>query len=455
MNHLRFFNITLLTVGVLASAWSGAQDLKGADVYGDWKTDKPGLTRWITAADVKKPLPAGVASDANRSKVIPKPDYASIQSMPDFEVKPWATNLVGARSIKTAPNGDIFVTLSRPPAPELGSVVVLRPNADGSAPATPSVFADKLKDAYGIAFHPPGPNPQWLYVGMEGKVVRFPYKNGDLKAGGDAQPVVQTLPIGSHWTRDVAFSPDGKTMYLAVGSGSNVAIDMLGKPNDIAAWEKAHGLGAGWGMETDRATVMAYDSDGSNRRVFATGIRNCSGLTVHAGTGSVFCSTNERDLMGDDTPPDYITSVSEGRFYGWPWYYIGDNEDTRPGGGRRPDLKGRVTIPDVLVQPHSAPLGMAFNNGNMFPAEMKGDGFAALHGSWNRKFRTGYKIVRLPQLGGVLMGNYQDFVMGFTDPKNEENVWGRPVNVEFMNDGSMLFSDDGNHILYRVTYKKP
>ena len=455
MKSSHYLKLGLMTAGLIAAAWSGAQELKGTAAYGDWKTDKPGLTRLITAADVQKPLPAGVDSDANRSKVIPKPAGVEAQTMPGFEVKPWATNLVGARSIKTAPNGDIFVSLSRPPAPGLGSVVVLRPNADGSASPAPSVFADKLKDAYGIAFYPPGPNPQWLYVGMEGKVVRFPYKNGDLKASGDAQTIVQTLPIGSHWTRDVAFSPDGKNMYLAVGSGSNVAIDMLGKPSDLASWEKSHGLGAGWGMETDRATVIAYSPDGSNRRIFATGIRNCSGLTVQEATGRVFCSTNERDLMGDNTPPDYITSVSEGHFYGWPWYYIGDNEDTRPGGGRRPDLKGRVTIPDVLVQPHSAPLGMAFNNGNMFPADMKGDGFAALHGSWNRKFHTGYKIVRLPQRGNVLTGSYQDFVIGFTDPKDEVNVWGRPVNVEFMKDGSMLFSDDGNHMLYRVTYKKP
>ena len=455
MKSSHYLKLGLMTAGLIAAAWSGAQELKGTAAYGDWKTDKPGLTRLITAADVQKPLPAGDDSDANRSKVIPKPAGVEAQTMPGFEVKPWATNLVGARSIKTAPNGDIFVSLSRPPAPGLGSVVVLRPNADGSAPSAPSVFADKLKDAYGIAFYPPGPNPQWLYVGMEGKVVRFPYKNGDLKASGDAQTIVQTLPIGSHWTRDVAFSPDGKNMYLAVGSGSNVAIDMLGKPSDLASWEKSHGLGAGWGMETDRATVIAFSPDGSNRRIFATGIRNCSGLTVQEATGRVFCSTNERDLMGDNTPPDYITSVSEGHFYGWPWYYIGDNEDTRPGGGRRPDLKGRVTIPDVLVQPHSAPLGMAFNNGNMFPADMKGDGFAALHGSWNRKFHTGYKIVRLPQRGNVLTGSYQDFVIGFTDPKDEVNVWGRPVNVEFMKDGSMLFSDDGNHMLYRVTYKKP
>ena len=256
---------------------------------------------------------------------------------------------------------------------------------------------------------------------------------------------------GNHWTRDVAFSPDGKTMYVAVGSASNIAEQMGPRPADFAAFEKSHSPGSAWDREEWRANVLAYDPDGKNKRVFASGIRNCSGLTVQPGTGTVFCATNERDLLGDNLPPDYVTSVKPGAFYGWPWYYIGSHEDTRPGGGTRPDLAGKVTVADVLVQPHSAPLGVTFNPGGQFPAAWTGDAFVALHGSWNRAVRTGYKIVRLPFKNGKPTGEYQDFVVGFV--ADNQDVWGRPVDVAFAKDGSLLFSDDGNGVVYRVTYK--
>ena len=166
----------------------------------------------------------------------------------------------------------------------------------------------------------------------------------------------------------------------------------------------------------------------------------------------MFCATNERDLLGDNLPPDYVTSVKPGAFYGWPWYYIGDHKDTRPGGGTRPDLQGKVTIPDVLLQPHSAPLGLAFNEGNQFPPTWRGDAFVALHGSWNRALRTGYKIVRVLFKDGKPTGEYQDFAIGFV--ADQEHVWGRPVDVAFAQDGSLLFSDDGNGVVYRVTYSE-
>ena len=256
---------------------------------------------------------------------------------------------------------------------------------------------------------------------------------------------------GNHWTRDVAFSPDGKTMYVAVGSASNVAELMGPRPADFAAFEKSHSPGSAWDREEWRANVLTYDPDGKNKRVFASGIRNCSGLAVQPGTGVVYCATNERDLLGDNLPPDYVTSVKQGAFYGWPWYYIGNHEDTRPGGGRRPDLADKVTVPDVLIQPHSAPLGLAFNPGGQFPPDWKGDAFVALHGSWNRAVRTGYKIVRLPFKDGKPTGEYQDFVVGFV--ADDQSVWGRPVDVVFAKDGSLLFSDDGNGVVYRVAYK--
>jgi glucose/arabinose dehydrogenase len=329
--------------------------------------------------------------------------------------------------------------------------MVIRAGADMSNPKV-ETFASDLTSVYGIAFYPPGPDPKWVYVGEFGKVVRFPYKNGDLNASQAPETIVSDLAVGgNHWTRDVAFSPDGKTMYVAVGSASNVAELMGPRPADFGAFEQSHSPGSAWEREEWRANVLAYDADGKNKRVFASGVRNCSGLAVQPGTGVVYCATNERDLLGDNLPPDYVTSVQKGAFYGWPWYYIGDHEDTRPSGGRRPDLADKVTVPDVLVQPHSAPLGIAFNPGGQFPADWTGDAFVALHGSWNRALRTGYKIVRLPFRNGKPTGEYQDFVIGFV--ANNQDVWGRPVGVVFAKDGSMLFSDDGNGVVYRVVYK--
>ncbi len=419
----------------------------GRSAFGDWRDDAPGLTRRIAPGDVEKPMAS--PSAANRSKVIAKPADAALKTMPGFTVAPFATNLPGARVLRIAPNGDIFLSRSRPE----GAITVLRPSKDGDKPERTETFAKGLKEAYGIAFYPPGPNPQWVYVGMEGKVVRIPYKVGDMKASGEPETIVSDLRVGgSHWTRDVAFSPDGKIMYVAVGSQSNVAEDMGPQPADLAAFEKSHGLGSAWGTNEWRANVLTYTPDGKDKQVYAAGIRNCSGLAVQPDTGTVYCATNERDLLGDNTPPDYVTSVKKGGFYGWPWFYIGDHEDTRPGGGPRPDLKGKATTPDVLIQPHSAALGLAFDPGGMFPPDWTGDGFVALHGSWNRSLHTGYKIVRLPFKDGKPTGEYQDFVVGFT--AGDADVWGRPVDTAFARDGSLLFSDDGNGVVYRVTYKK-
>ena len=288
--------------------------------------------------------------------------------MPGFAVTAFVTGMTGARVLRLAPNGDIFLALSRPE----GKIMVIRAGADMSNPKV-ETFATGLRDAYGIAFYPPGPYPQWVYVGEYGKVVRFPYKNGDLTASGAPETVVSDLATGgNHWTRDVAFSPDGKTMYVAVGSASNVAEQMGPRPADFAAFEKSHSFGSAWDREEWRANVLTYDPDGKNKKIFASGIRNCSGLAVQPGTGVVYCATNERDLLGDNLPPDYVTSVKEGVFYGWPWYYIGDHEDTRPGGGTRPDLADKVTIPDVLIQPHSAPLGIVVQPRRAIPSRLEG-----------------------------------------------------------------------------------
>jgi glucose/arabinose dehydrogenase len=278
--------------------------------------------------------------------------------------------------------------------------------------------------------------------------VRFAYRNGDLAARGEPETIVPRLPTGGHYTRDVVFSPDGSTMFVSVGSGSNAG-ERMGKldPAELSAWTSQHPLGASWGNETDRAAVLAFDPDGRDRRVYATGIRNCVGLAVGS-NGDVWCSTNERDSIGDDVPPDYITRVREGAFYGWPWYYIGGNEDPRHK-GERLDLKDKVTVPDVLLQAHSASLGLAFYNGRQFPAEYRGNLFAAEHGSWNRSKRTGSKVVRVIMQDGKPTGEYEDFATGFV--VNDASAWGRPVGVTVTPDGALYVSDDAGGTIWRIT----
>jgi hypothetical protein len=238
-------------------------------------------------------------------------------------------------------------------------------------------------------------------------------------------------------------------MFVSVGSASNVAenLDPLA-PQELEQWKSSHAMGAAWGSEQDRADVLVFDPQGKNGKVFATGLRNCVGMAVHPVTGDLWCSTNERDALGDNLAPDYVTRVREGAFYGWPWYYIGSNEDPRQRNAR-PDLKNQVTVPDVLIEAHSASMQIAFNNGNQFPQEYRGDGFAAEHGSWNRSKRTGYKVIRIKLNNGVPTGEYEDFVTGFV--VNDESVWGRPFGVTFMKDGSLLISEDGNGTVWRVS----
>jgi glucose/arabinose dehydrogenase len=324
----------------------------------------------------------------------------------------------------------------------------LRPGGNGAA--QPSTFVSGLRYPFGIAFYPAGADPQWVYVGDTDAVVRFPYRNGDIAARGPAEVVVPHLPVGGHSTRDVVFSPDGKTMYVSVGSESNAG-DGLEKLSAAAlqAWQSDHPLGATWGDEAERADVLAFDPDGKNRRIFATGIRNCVGMAVAVANGTLWCSTNERDGLGDNVPPDYITRVREGAYYGWPWYYIGAHEDPRHA-GERPDLKDKITVPDVLLQAHSASLGMTFYDATQFPAEYRGSIFAAEHGSWNRSKRTGYKIIRVPVRDGAPTGEYEDFATGFVI--NDSEVWGRPVGVAVDKDGALLVSEDASGTIWRITY---
>ncbi|TGV52608.1 sorbosone dehydrogenase family protein [bacterium M00.F.Ca.ET.141.01.1.1] len=417
--------------------------LKGAAAFGDWRADRPGVRRLIKPEDLPKPYATKSAS--NGAGIVDMPADAKPRLPSGFSAELIASGIDNPRVVRVAPNGDLFVADS-----EANQIRVYRLTKDSAKPAENGIFAGSLNQPYGIAFYPLGNDPQWVYVANSDSIVRFAYRNGDLKASGDPQTIVDNIPANHHWTRDIAFSPDGKTLYLSVGSGSNVAENMGKRPRGgLDAWVKSKPLGASWGSEAGRAEVRAFDPDGKNGRVVATGLRNCSGMTVQPATGAPWCVVNERDALGDNVPAEYATSVREGAFYGWPWYYIGNNEDPRHK-GERPDLAGKADIPDVLMQAHSAPLNIAFYDGKSFPPEYRGDAFVTLHGSWNRGNRTGYKIVRLLFKDGKPTGEYEDFMTGFVGSNGE--VWGRPAGVAVAGDGSLIVSEDGNGTIWRVTY---
>jgi hypothetical protein len=422
----------------------------GGNDPNDWQRAAPGVQHHFTIADL--PAPFATQSAGNPPSVVANPPNATLSVPAGFTVKQFASGLNNPRLLRMAPNGDIFIS-------ETGRnrVRVLRANDGADAPSENQIFAEGLQRPFGIAFYPLGDNPQWLYVANINSVVRFPYHNGDLKASGPAEVIVQKLCDGSggHSTRDVVFSKDGKRMFISVGSGSNVAEEMEKKtPDEIKAWESEHGFGATWGPEANRANILVTDPEGHEPlRAYATGIRNGVGMAINPTTGDLWVSTNERDALGDNLVPDYVTSVKEGGFYGWPWYYMGKFEDPRHA-GERPDLAGKAIVPDVLEQSHSASLEMTFYTAGAgvaaFPAEYQGDAFVALHGSWNRSTRTGYKVARIRFSNGVATGEYDDFMTGFV--VDDEGVWGRPVGVTVAHDGALLVTEDGHGTIWRIAY---
>jgi glucose/arabinose dehydrogenase len=413
--------------------------------FGDWHPDRPGLRHHITLADL--PAPYATTSASNPPRIVPRPANVHPQVPAGFTVDLFAQGLSAPRIIRSAPNGDLFVAETA-----AGRVRVLRPDAQGKIANRNEIYADALHGPFGIAFYPAGSAPQWVYVAENNRIIRFAYNSGDLKARSAPQVIVAQLSpaSGGHVTRDIAFSNDGSRMFVAVGSASNDAQYMPRKnQDDIRAWEAERGLGAAWGFEENRAAVLVFTPDGGGGRLFATGIRNCVGLAVHPQTGEVYCSTNERDGLGDNLVPDFLTRVREGAFYGWPWRYMSNHEDPRWIGARR-DLAGKVSDPDVLFQPHSAPLGMTFYTGSTFPAAYHGSAFAAFHGSWNRSARTGYKVVRILLRDGMPTGDYEDFLTGFV--VDDAHVWGRPVGVATGSLGGLFVSEDANGTIWRISF---
>ncbi len=393
--------------------------------FTDYRFEKPGLKRKITLADL--PAPYVTPSAGNGPDVVPRPKDAWPQVPDGFTVKEYATGLSEPRLIRAAPNGDFFVAES-----EAGNIKVFRGISSEGKAEQVSLFASGLNKPFGINFYPAGPKPEWVYVGNTDSVVRFPYQNGDLKARGKAEHLADLPGEGGHWTRDIQFSRDGKKMFVSVGSVSNID-----DPDTTPA-------------EKNRADVLEFNPDGSGMKVYAYGIRNCVGLAVSPKTGELWCSVNERDGLGDNLVPDYITHVQEGGFYGWPWWYMGGHQDPRHE-GKRPELKDKVITPDVILQPHNASLELTFYEGKQFPPEYHGDIFAAEHGSWNKATRAGYELIHVPlDDSGHATGEYQDFMTGFVvDPGH---VWGRPVGVTVAPDGSLLVTDDASNTIWRITY---
>ncbi len=425
-------SVVLFSVMAALAADSKAPVLTGQAAFTDAAHESPGVRRHLTVADL--PAPAPDQSVDNGPSVVPRPANAWPQAPKGFKVDLYATGLDNPRLLRTAPNGDIFLAES-----ETGKIRVFRGVGADGKPQQTSVFADGLHQPFGIAFYPIGPDPKYIYIGDTDQIVRFPYKNGDMKATGKMENLTELpgggrLRGGGHWTRDLIFSKDGTRLFASVGSHSNVD-DSDTHPEEF-----------------HRADVLEFQPTGKFVKVYAYGLRNCVGEAINPITGELWCSTNERDALGNNLVPDYVTHVQEGGFYGWPWYFMGTNggvQDPRHK-GKHPELQSKVITPDILVNPHFASLEMLFYGGSQFPEEFKGDGFACEHGSWNRAQRSGYEVIRLPMKDGHATGEYEDFLTGFTI--GDGNVWGRPVGVTEAKDGSLFVSDDGSKSIWHVSY---
>jgi glucose/arabinose dehydrogenase len=381
------------------------------------------------------------------TRVVDLPSGHQLTVPAGFTVNLFADHLQYARFMALAPNGDVFLA---EPLRGAGRITVLRDaDSDGVAEAR-ETFATGLNRPFGLAFW-----KNYLYVGNNDSVVRFGYRTGQTRAAGEAEHIADLPPSDAaldedtaarlhidisqtrgynHWTRNVIFNPAGSKMYVTVGSATNAT------PEDSEGRFR-------------RGAIHEYSPDGRAHRVFASGLRNPVGLAYSPGTDTLWTAVNERDHLGDDLVPDYITSVDAGGFYGWPYSYIGKHLDptVKP---QRPDLVANARVPDVLLPSHSAALGLIFYTGSQFPAEYRNNAFVALHGSINRSKLSGYSVVRVRFLAGRPSGPPEDFLSGFIARDGEDKqAWGRPVGLLQMPDGSMLVSDDGGNRVWRVSYK--
>lgn len=368
------------------------------------------------------PPPFASRSASQPPQVIPQPAGAQLQVPPGFEVRVFAQGLSRPRWLAVAPNGDVFL------AESYDNRIRLLRDTDGDGGAEVNqVFVEGLNQPFGMAI---APDNRHFYIANTDAVVRFPYQLGQTRLQGTPQ-VITRLPgqgYRQHWTRNLIFSPDGKKLYVSVGSRSNVEPEAL-----------------------PRASIQVMDPEGRDRQTYASGLRNPVGLAFHPLTKRLYTTVNERDGLGDDLVPDYLTSVRSEGFYGWPFAYLGNNPDPRL--RRLPQLEARTIVPDLLFQSHSAALGLVFYTGSQFPPQYHNDAFVAFRGSWNRSQGTGYKVVQVPfDPQGQPQGYYQDFVTGWLVDPRVPSVWGRPVGLAIASDGALLITDEPGGIIWRVSY---
>jgi glucose/arabinose dehydrogenase len=368
----------------------------------------------------KLPAPFATKSAGNGPDRV-KPPAGFLPSVPQgFQINIFASNFKRPRWLTVAPNGDIFLADTG-----AGEIVVMRDPKNSGGAQEREVFVDGMRRPFGIAFH-----EDYVYVGNMNELVRFRYDPKTSKRLGEKEHLLD-LPSGGHDTRSVAFSADGKQLFVAVGSNSNIDT----------------------GEDPRRAAVTICDPDGKNARLYATGLRNPVGLALEPVTGEVWTSVNERDELGDDLPPDYFTSLKDGGFYGWPYSYIGDNVDPRVK-QEHPEMVKRAIVPAVLLGSHVAPLQFVFYTGKQFPERYRGGAFVAEHGSWNRATRSGYQIAFVAFKDGKPSADPEPFMTGLVPDPDKSDVYGRPVGVTMAPDGSLLVSDDGAQVVYRISVTK-
>jgi glucose/arabinose dehydrogenase len=357
----------------------------------------------------------------NWPMVVSPPANFQPQVPPGFKVSVFAKSFTQPRWLTVAPNGDVFVADSA-----IGEVVVLHDPQSRSSVQSREIFADRLNLPFGIAFH-----DDYVYVANTNEVVRFRYDHKTSHRLSDAEHILDLPGMGynQHWTRSLAFSPDGQKLFISVGSKDNISIE----------------------SDPRRAAILIADPDGKNMRVFSSGLRNAVGIGFNPESGNLWAAVNERDDLGDDVPSDYFTHVVDGGFYGFPYSYIGNHVDDRV--APRPDLVAKAIIPDVLLGAHVAPLQFAFYEEQQFPPSYWHGAFIAEHGSWNRRIRSGYQVVFIPFHNGLPAGNPTPFFSGFVPDPAGRNVYGRLVGLAVAADGSLLISDDGGKLIWRVSYE--
>lgn len=371
--------------------------------------EKPGQKFLILAKDM--PTPYATPGVDNTCHVVPQPQDIRPKVPKGFAIEPYVTGLTNPRWMALAPNGDVFLAEHYS-----GKVSLLR-----GGKRYP--FAGGFSRPHGLAFHDGA-----LYVGDTKAVWRVDYRDGALFSGARHRVTVDDFgPLGNHWTRNIVFGSDG-TLYLAIGSASNVGED-----------------------PPLRATVQTVDKAGHLHR-FSSGLRNVVGMAFYPGTNDLYVTVNERDGLGDGLVPDYFTRIQKGDFYGYPYAYIGPHPDP-DFGEKRPDMVAKTKLPDTLFQSHSAPLGLVFYDAKQFPKEYQGDAFVALHGSWDSAHPTGYKIVRIKFKNGRPLPGYENFVTGFwISGISPAHVYARPAGLLIAKDGSLLIADDASKTVWRVRY---